>query len=181
MYPWQSGYVPRRPRPLPQPTTEEMLRHLARYFSDQNIIKDIDTAVDACATAGQGAVVQAYGKARRNAAGFKPLSYGHNSHKAIPEGALEVVRRSGETEGSSCPQCGAPFVASDQRRRYCSTRCQQAARRVKDRVNPRETCRRSRKRETTAEKPQVRGLRSRQNRTPRVGTPAASITTHTGA
>lgn len=158
MYPWQSGYSARRLRPLPQPTTAEMLRHMQLYFSDQHIARDLGTALDACSEDSQRAVVEAYAKARRAAPGFKPHSYAHNSHRALLDAALTEVNRAGATP-KECPQCQAPLEAGDKRRRYCSDQCQSAARRVADRQHKSVPHRVSRKRRTAAEKPQVRGLR----------------------
>jgi hypothetical protein len=98
---------------LPQPTTDQLLRHMRKFYSDRHIAEDVDSVLLACDSDEQRSAVRQYARARRRAPGFRPSSYSSCNHAAI----------AAEAEGPRCQQCGAAFTPQRSSARFCSARC----------------------------------------------------------
>ena len=103
--------------------TEDLLRHMARFYSDYHIRHDLDPVLSACGDDEAVRAVEAYAEARRREPGYDPRHYTpvgrrHSSHQPlmIPEALTPgaVLR---------CAVCDGPFRARRSDARYCSAGC----------------------------------------------------------
>lgn len=124
----------------PEPTGEDLLRHLERHYSDRHIIESMDAIYDLCPDERTRAACKAYAKARRQAPGFDPSEYMRipekgvlqRNHASIPAAELRRIRElllRQPNEEHTCSVCGVPFEARRRDARYCGAACRQRAHR----------------------------------------------------
>lgn len=124
-------------RPAQLDELQQLIRHMSMYTSDYAIVHGLDCVLGGCIHGRHGVLkgccdevaagVEAYAKARRKAAGFRPrldgTRYPPNNHRAVDPALVESISSGSASRPTTCAVCERPFVAIRKSAKYCSDSC----------------------------------------------------------